>query len=137
MQLTLKRIAVIDDGAFGVLLADGVPFAVCLERTYDRDGGQFVKIQPGRHKCKRSWYHRRGHATYEIEVPGHTRILFHKGNWETDSEGCVLVGEQFGVLKKKPVILQSGQGFDELMTKAGDADEFDLLVIDCDERGTP
>ena len=129
-QFTLQRVAVGPEGAFGVLLADGLPFALTLERTYDAPTGQSVKIPAGRLRCKRSVYYKGGYPTYEIEVPGHTRILFHKGNWETDSEGCVLVGESFTELSGRPALGDSKGGFSEFMQRAGDAPDFLLEVRD-------
>ena len=129
-MIVLKRISVHKEGAFGVLLFDGIPICVTLERTYD-DQAKVVKIPPGTYQCKRSRYHRGGYDTFEIHVPGHSRILFHKGNVETHSEGCVLLGEQYGVLNGRPAILQSGVAFDEFMAKTKDVDVFDLHVIYC------
>jgi hypothetical protein len=128
--IVLKRIAVHKEGAFGVLLSDGIPFCVTLERTYD-EGHKVVKIPPGRYHCTRSRYHRGGYSTFEITVPGHSRILFHKGNTEDHSDGCVLLGEQFGVLNGKPAILQSGAAFAEFMAKTSNVDAFELHVVYC------
>lgn len=124
--LTLHRVAILQDGAFGVLLWQGVPFAVSLERTYEQC---LPKMPVGAHQCIRSRFNKGGYDTFEVVVLGHSRILFHKGNVETDSDGCVLVGEQFGVLKGKPAILQSGVAFKELMLLTANYDAFDLTVI--------
>lgn len=126
-EFSLKRIAILNSGAFGVLLHNGIPFAVTLERTYD-DQSNSVKIQLGVHNCVRSRYNKGGYDTFEIEVPGHTRILFHKGNTELHSEGCVLVAESFAMFGDKPGIALSGQGFDEFMKRAAGVDSFTLEV---------
>lgn len=126
MTFELKRIAVLNDGAFGVLLSNGVPFAVTLERTYDP--GNTVKIGAGFHECTRSRYAKGGYDTFEIAVPGHDRILFHKGNVELHSEGCVLVAESFAVMGDKPGVSMSAEGFGEFMKRAGDLDSFTLEV---------
>jgi len=126
MNLSIKRVAILNDGAFGVLLSNGVPFAVTLERTYDP--GNTVKIGNGFHECRRSRYNRGGYDTFEIEVPGHERILFHKGNTELHSEGCVLVAESFAVLGDKPGVALSAEGFAEFMRRAADVDSFTLEV---------
>jgi uncharacterized protein DUF5675 len=117
IMLEVKRVAVIPEGAFGVALWNTVPFAVTLERTYDDNQ---VKIDSGIYNCRRTVYHRGNYATFEILVPGHSRILFHKGNVESELEGCVAVGEEFGILDGKPAILQSGRGFSELMKLTSD-----------------
>jgi len=126
MNVTLKRISIIESGAFGVLLIDDVPIAVTLERTYENLS---VKIPAGIHICKRTTYHKGGYETFEIEVQGHSRILFHKANTEIDLDGCVGIGEQFGELHGKPAILQSGAGFTEFMQKLKGKNWFFLDVI--------
>ena len=40
---------------------------------------------------------------WEIQdVPGRTYIMFHVGNWASDVEGCVAVGQTFGAMPKGP-----------------------------------
>lgn len=132
-KVEIKIIATIDPGCFGVLLVDGIPIALTLWRTYSNaeNPGEPVKILPGTYICKRSVYHKPKvpYETFEIIVPGHSRILFHIGNVETDSEGCCLVGEEFGTMNGKPAILRSGAGFGEFMTKMSGVNEFPLVVI--------
>jgi hypothetical protein len=130
--LTLKRVALRPEGAFGVLLHHGLPFAVTLERSFARDGKDVTKIPPGKWPCKRTVYLRGGYQTFEVLVPGHTRLLFHRGNVETDSEGCVLVGESFHEFGRgRPGIGQSAAGFAELMARVGDEEKFVLTVVAC------
>jgi len=125
---TLVRVAVLPPGAFGVLLYGPTPFAVTLERTYTVDSSDTVKIPPGRYECKRTVYIKHGYQTYEVFVPGHSRILLHKGNVEEDSEGCILVAESYGELRGQPAILDSRGGFSEFMSLAGGRDRFILAV---------
>jgi hypothetical protein len=126
MSFELKRVAKIASGAFGVLLHNGIPFAVTLERTYDP--GNTVKIGNGFHECHRSRYNKGGYDTFEITVPGHSRILFHKGNTELHSEGCVLVAESFATFGDKPGVAMSAEGFNEFMKRVGEVDSFTLEV---------
>jgi len=126
VSFQIKRVAVLTSGAFGVLLSNGTPFAVTLERTYDP--GNTVKIGNGFHECHRSRYNRGNYDTFEISVPGHSRILFHKGNTELHSDGCVLVAESFAMMGDKPGIALSAEGFNEFMKRAADTDSFTLEV---------
>lgn len=127
----LDRVRVLPEGAFGVLSHAGQPFAVTLERTYPFAGGrQMVKIPQGRHHCTPTVFHNgrpAPYATFEIIVPGHSRLLFHRGNIEDDSEGCILVAESYGLLRGAPAVLASAAGFDEFMRLA-DSQPFDLEV---------
>jgi hypothetical protein len=134
-DLELVRVAVAPDGCFGVLLIDGIPAGpVTLERTYplaeSRPGGpQFVKIPAGRYRCERTTFYRGGYESYEVTgVLGHSRLLFHQGNDEGDTEGCILVGSRFGWLGSRPAVLDSRNGFSEFMRLAHGRSGFDLLV---------
>ena len=127
-EFDLARVAVREEGAFGVLLQDGLPFAVTLERTFE---GLRVKIPAGRYVCRSSYFHRGGYDTYEVTgVRGHSRLLFHAGNTEDDSEGCILVGRRFGELSGRPAVLESRLGFDEFMRRAAGRPSFDLEVVE-------
>jgi hypothetical protein len=134
-DLELVRVSVAPSGAFGVLLRGGIPFGpVSLERTYPiaesaPHGPQFVKIPPGRYRCVRTRFNRGGYDTFEVTgVVGHERVLFHLGNAEDDSEGCVLLGQRFGLLRGQPAVLQSGLAFAEFMAAMGFRQSFELQV---------
>lgn len=127
--LELVRVAISPEyGAFGVLKYMGVPFAVTLEKTYERPGEPVLKIPPGRYRCTRTWFIHGGYWTYEIHVPGHERILFHIGNVQADVDGCVAVGEEFEPINGKPGIKFSGRGFAEFMRLTANAQEFEIEV---------
>ena len=115
--MNLIRVALNEHGMFGVLVDREIPFAVTLEP----DGVDVKYIPSGTYDCRSTMYHKGGYPTFEIIVPGRSRILFHKGNTEVDTKGCVLVGEEFGVINGKPGILQSGRGFSEFMASVGDS----------------
>ena len=124
----VKRVALLEEGCFGVILHLGVPFAVTLERTFGLD----TVIPAGVYDCVARRYNRGGYETFEITgVIGHSLLLFHKGNWETDLQGCVAIGESFAVLDGRLAIAQSGDGFAEFMRKVGDLPTFKVEFEDC------
>lgn len=125
MSFQLKRVAKIESGAFGVLLFAGTPFCVTLEHSY----GNYEPIIPnGFHQCTRSRYIKGGYDTFEVQVEGHSRILFHKGNTEADSAGCILLAEMFVVVNGVAGIGTSQVAFDEFMKNAQGFDSFSLEV---------
>jgi hypothetical protein len=128
-ELQLVRVSRAEEGAFGVLLDEGnYPFAVTLERTYSE---LFVKIPVGIHRCTPTIFHHgkpAPYATYEIFIPNHSRILFHKANLETDLLGCVGVARRFGTLTGRHAVLDSASGFADFMKWADGAAEFNLRV---------
>ena len=124
-MLELKTIASLSDGCFSVLLWKDTPFAVSVERTFE-DGQPIIKA--GTYQCLRSYYYKGNYSTFEIQVPGHSRILFHKGNTEEDSRGCVCVAEKFSTLMGKVAVGESAEGFREFMEKVSEHDRFTLTV---------
>ena len=63
--------------------------------------------------------------TFEVQnVPGHTGILFHTGNTNRDSEGCILLGS----LIKGNILLNSRPAFAKFMELLGNLPQFTLEV---------
>ena len=130
-DFSLVRVAVRFDGAFGVLLERGLPFAVTLERTYGEPGGapQIVKIPAGTYHCERTRFQRGGYETFEVTgVAGHSRLLFHRGNVEGDSEGCILVGQCFGTIQGAGAVMLSQLAFTDFMKRCAGRLNFSLEV---------
>lgn len=125
MSLELKTVAVREDGAFSVLLWEGRPFAVSVERTFERNR---TVIQNGFYTCRRDFYHKGGYETFEIEVYRHDRVLFHRGNKELDSEACICVAESFARLGEITVVMDSKRGFDEFMELTTGLQRFHMEV---------
>lgn len=125
-------------GAFGMMWHNGeasAPFAVTVERTYEVDGQpSTTKVKAGVHLCKKRPYYKGGYDTYEIVTPGHTAILFHKGNKELDSDGCCLIAESFvdadARAGAQAQIADSKHGFEEFMLLTGGVDEFYTEYVD-------
>jgi hypothetical protein len=73
-------------------------------------------IPEGTYDAVPTFYHKGGYNTFEIvPVPGHSRLLFHVGNVEEDSLGCVLIGSSFGQVGGKAAILGSRAAFQRFM----------------------
>lgn len=132
MLLELKRIASRPDGTFGVLLAEGRPFALTLERPWrDNRRGESC-IPTGQYLCTRVRSPKFG-PTWEVRnVPERSHILFHAGNIFEDSHGCILVGEQFAQWTDGTTSIGASRvGLAELMDLTRDLVSFDLTVRDC------
>ena len=121
----LVRVAIADEGSFGVLKQDNLPFALTLERTFGED----VVIPPGEWPCKQVMFNKGGYRTFEVFIPGHEHVKFHVGNTEMDSDGCILVGLEWKT-KGKPGVALSQLGFLEFMRRAGGRKHFMLEVKD-------
>ena len=128
-HLTVSRAATGIQGTFGVLLSEGLPFALTLERQWLDNKTNVSCIPEGEYRCKRVNSPRFGNAFEVTDVEGRTHILFHKGNLDDDSHGCILVGEKFGLLSESAGILESRQGFNEFMLLLEDDNEFKLTIL--------
>lgn len=139
MKLTRK--IYVGSGIFGTLASEN-GFFTCrtLEHAYaglntiepDVTGSAPYyqpKVPPGVYKCVRG-EHRLAHGgpffTFEVtNVPGHTGILFHPGNINADSAGCILLGlGQEGDVE----ITDSRVAFEKFMAFVAGLDEFDLVI---------
>lgn len=135
-MIALIRTDFQEEGIFGKLLCkDGTLIAHTLEFSKalasPLSSKQYqAKTPPGTYVCKRTkWYRQPGEAddieTYEImEVPGHTRILFHFGNYETDTQGCILLG----LKKYKNMVTHSRVAFNQFMDLVGHKETFFLTI---------
>ncbi len=142
MDLKLVRIRKASDGVFSELFDEnGHKLASCIEHAYPNGDGKpqlwGPKLPPGRYVCNRGMHRLHGmqsdFETFEITgVPGHTNILFHPGNTQADSEGCVLVGRDF--CRSTPtgpqIINCSRITFDALMVLQVGQQQFSLEVVD-------
>lgn len=103
MRGILWRIADTPFGVFGYLdLFDGAGQRLarfCTAEEEWRDNRPHISCIPtGSYRCRRGVFPRMG-ETFEVTgVPGRTAILFHAGNTEADTEGCILLGQRFGCL---------------------------------------
>ena len=130
MNLTLRRTEFRPDGVFGELSNDvGNVIAHTLEHAYDDgNGGWAPKIPVGTYACVRGTHQLHGggpFTTFEITgVPGHSGLLFHAGNWNKDSEGCVLLGEA----QSGNMVTNSRAAFVKFMQLQIGVDQFTLTV---------
>ena len=123
----------------GVLLHKHQPFCVTLEREWlnNRRGESCIPI--GHYhgvRCRTSPDYdfkdspKFGDTFQVYGVDGRKNILFHKGNIEEDTHGCIIVGESFGYLGGNQAVLSSGTAFEEFMEILEDEDEFHLAITD-------
>ena len=132
--LRLTRSDKLITGVFGVLTTDDLT-VICqtLEHAYPSNTSPITyspKIPPGIYTCVRGMHQLEGMTqpfeTFEItNVPGHTNILFHSGNTNNDSAGCVLLGQQ---RLANSEILGSRLAFAAFMDKLKYIDSFQLTV---------
>jgi hypothetical protein len=125
-KVNIVRLESSEAGLLGVLLIDGV--VDCFTLQPDKTDTHF-SIPAGSYLCKR-FHGTKYKDTFEIVVPGHSALLFHAGNVEDQSEGCILLGESVGYLNGNRAVLSSGVAFSDFMMKMGFEQEFNLFIED-------
>lgn len=130
MDLKLVTTDSVKSGIFGMLYSVESPKPVfhTLEHAYETTLGTYEpKLLPGNYLCIRGQHrlHSGPIETFEITgVPNHNGILFHYGNYNTDSDGCVLVGiDRIG-----DMITDSRDAFASFMKLQDGINEFNLVV---------
>jgi len=119
-----------DGGALGALRICKQMFCATLEPA-DRDNQPDVSCIPaGQYRCRRI-QSPRFWDTFEVQhVPGRSHILFHPGNRQVDTAGCILVGRTWGQLSGDRAILNSGNTFERFMIRMKGIDEFVLTITE-------
>ena len=123
------------DGIFSEFYQDDELFCRTLEHAYPNDGSYVPKLPRGAtYTCVRGMHtleHYNGgkpFETFEItNVPGRTGILFHPGNTNKDSDGCVCTGMTL-ISDKTWMIQRSQDAFSRFMSAMSGVDEFQLRV---------
>ena len=126
----LIRITEIEDGTFGVLLDEKIPFALTIERPWLGNLKGVSCIPSDSYICKRIDSPKFGNTFEVTDVPYRSEILFHKGNIMDDSHGCIIIGEQFEYLGGKVAVLSSAKGFSEFLDRTKDLVVFKLNIFE-------
>jgi hypothetical protein len=148
MKAILRRFADSPDGVFGYLdlynhAGAHIKRFCVAEEDWLENQPRISCIPIGAYICKRSVWHKTGAETFEITgVPGRSRVLFHWGNTEEDTEACFILGTDFGAVSVRdedlaghPVRLKwaiaagtSRPAFKEFMELLAGVGEFELTV---------
>jgi hypothetical protein len=134
--MNLIRDTYCEDGIFGTLKVNDETTLQTLERAYSckPEGGSVSqtwapKVPVGSYTCVRGSHSLSSgdpFDTFEVTgVTGHTGILFHPGNVDADSEGCILLGM---IRNGNLSVLQSRLAFQEFMAALDGIDQFTLEV---------
>lgn len=129
--MILLRDTFVKEGIFGTLRTkDDAIICKTLEHAYPNFGGKFkAKIPPGEYMCVRGIHRLSGgnpFETFEVTgVDGHFGLVFHPGNFNKDSAGCILVGEAI----KDHALLRSRVTFLDLLLRLNGVQSFHLEVI--------
>lgn len=135
-NITLFRMGNSPWGVFGTLTI-GDWSCKTLERPWEGNAQNVSCIPSGNYDLKKRPSALLSRLTQEqyqdaweiCDVPNRSHILIHPGNWIENSEGCVLVGNDFMVINSKPGVVASRKTFDEVMTRLNRENEWTISVL--------
>ena len=119
-----------EHGTFGVVRINKEVFCVDLEPRDEENASNISSIPAQQYICKRIISPRFGETFEIMDVPGRTDVLFHSGNTDDNTLGCVLLAQYFGKLGKDRAVSNSGDTFKEFMKVMEGVDEFLLTIIE-------
>lgn len=126
----LIRLEESDDGTFGVLRINKQAFCVTLEPE-DRANARGVSCIPAQqYTCRRVKSPTHGICFEVTGVPNRSHILFHSGNTEDHTEGCIILGASFGRVGNKRAVLTSKPTVAAFMEKMKGHDSFHLTITE-------
>lgn len=131
ISLLLQRDDYTSKGIFGKLYVEETEFlCYTLEHAYLYSGEYLPKVPKGIYTCKRGIHQLKSGGPFETfevtKVPGRWGILFHVGNYNEDSSGCILVGVD---RTSRDFLTGSRTAFMSFMVRLKNVDSF-LLTIE-------
>ena len=132
MNATIVRFKETDEGVIGFLYFDDIDF-YCFTLQPDSNDAERFYIPDGNYIARR-FKGNKWKDTFEIVregsngVDGHKYLLFHSGNIEKHSEGCIMLGETIGKLEGVREVLNSGATFQKFLFYTKDVKSFDLTL---------
>lgn len=129
ITLTLIRVGQSARGTFGVLRYGVVPFALTMELPWTDNTPNQSCIPTGSYVCRRIRSPKFGDTFEVTQVPNRSHILFHQGNTLEDTEGCILVAEEFSGTFDHPMVASSARGFGEFLALLKGQPAFTLEIV--------
>lgn len=137
-DLTLQRVEQNDFATYGRIVdAENKQVCLTLERPWVDVNGDGISdrnvscIPAGSYPARRYRSPKRGYDVFMLSgVPGRGDIELHIGNLPHDSEGCILLGSNFGTVNGQHGITGSAAAFARFMSSMTGIDTFTLHVLD-------
>ena len=116
-------------GTLGILKVNKRVFCCTIEPPDEENRQNISSIPTGQYICQRTFSPSFGTTFQVMEVTARTSILFHKGNHEGDTAGCILLGQYFDKLSShERAVLNSGNTFHNFMMIMENDYQFHLTI---------
>lgn len=130
MDFLLKRSVYDSLGIFGTIVSDDnkTQLVTCEHAFEQADGSYAPAVPAGTYVCQRRRSPKFGYEVFILEeVPGHDFIEIHSGNFNSDSDGCILLGITYNAAAK--MITASRAAFLKFMEVESELDSFTLTIL--------
>ncbi len=129
MRVILTRNKTNVNGTFGVMADDkGNQLCLTCELPWYNNIADVSCIPPGIYLCTEYTSPKFPDVWMINDVPARKEILIHNGNTETNTHGCILVGDSLGEIDGLQAVLNSVATLERLKTILPDS--FQLTIID-------
>jgi len=115
----IVRLEESEEGTFGILKINKEVFCCTLEPQDKANQTNASSIPAQQYICKRTVSPRHGDTFSVTNVPERLHVLFHAGNIDDHTAGCILLGQYFGKLKGNRAVLNSGITFEHFLEVLG------------------
>ena len=126
--LRLVRVTDNNGATLGVLTINDKAEMLTLEDPWQLNERNISCIPEGRYRIRNHNSPRFGKTYIVDDVPERSHILIHAGNTPKDTQGCILVGLQYGELNNQPAVLASRSAFDKFM-EIMNKDDGELIIV--------
>ena len=128
MKLTLTRHDMSSEGTFGEIFDPAGKLIACTCERPDNGNQKMGCIPVGEYEVRPFASPSKGHVFLVHDVPKRNMIEIHAGNTIDDTEGCILVGSNFGVVHGKKGIVNSRATLETMLEKYPDG--FTLEIVE-------
>ena len=128
-KVILERFCHASYGEFGDLILPSGETLATVEQPWIQNLPNISCIPIGTYLCKPRFYNRGGYEAVEVtEVEGRSHILFHVGNFVSNSRGCILLNERHGAMTDGTLRgVNSRKVFNHFMSNMG-KEPFSLVI---------
>ncbi len=127
MKLVLEREVSNAQATIGVLFDPEHPWELVTLENPKRETSADDRIPAGKYICRRVDSPKFGDTFEVTNVPGRTHILFHAGNFESSTSGCILLGMRRA---SESSIADSRVAVVQFLNHCAGLDHFDLEILD-------
>lgn len=124
----IVRLEESDQGTLGVLKLNKEVLCLTLEPKDMENAQDISSIPVQQYICRRVNSSKYGRVFEVMDVPGRTDVLFHVGNTDKNTKGCILLGSSFGRINGRRAVASSGKALQKFYDRLAGENQFHLTI---------